>query len=350
MDSTARRLLLLVAFVLALALATRWLALPEDSAPGEPPAVQPDHQPESPAGPTTLDVQGHRGARALRPENTLLAFEEALRLGVTTLELDLGVTADGAVVVAHDPFIHPGLCLWPDGELIEEERGPLLRDLRLEEVRQFDCGSLNPDRERFPEPPRENQPGARIPTLAEVFDLVRQRSDQTVRFNIEIKSVPGSDDTIELEEFVATVIDVVRKYDMVERTTIQAFDWRALEIADRIDSRLRMAALLAGNTLGSEWHAGLERHPGESVGELLGRLDAKIDDFSPNWRELLDRADGLADGIAAFRSRGMRVIPWTVNDPSAMERLIELGVDGIITDRPDLLLELCRRKGIEIGT
>ncbi|MEE2662615.1 MAG: glycerophosphodiester phosphodiesterase family protein [Myxococcota bacterium] len=350
MDSTARRLLLLVAFVLALVLATRWLALPEHSAPGEPAAVQPDHQPEPPAGPTTLDVQGHRGARALRPENTLLAFEEALRLGVTTLELDLGVTADGAVVVAHDPFIHPGLCVWPDGELIEEESGPLLRDLRLEEVRQFDCGSLNPDRERFPEPPRENQPGARIPTLAEVFDLVRQRSDQTVRFNIEIKSVPGSDDTIELEEFVATVIDVVRKYDMVERTTIQAFDWRALVIADRIDSRLRMAALLARNTLGSEWHAGLERQPGESVGELLGRLDAKIDDFSPNWRELLDRADGLADGIAAFRSKGMRVIPWTVNDPSAMERLIELGVDGIITDRPDLLLELCRRKGIEIGT
>ena len=348
-----RRFLLFIVFTLAVVLVTRWLVLPDPSPPADLAAVRPEQSSQSPeqvAGPARLDVQGHRGARGLRPENTLVGFEEALRLGVTTLELDLGVTADGAVVVAHDPFIHPDLCTWPDGDPIEEERGPLLRDLRLEEVREFDCGALNPDPDRFPEPPRENQPGARIPTLAEVFDLVRQRSDQNVRFNIEIKSVPGSDDTIELDEFVATVIDVVRKYDMVERTTIQAFDWRALEIADFIDSRLRMSALFAGDTLGGEWHAGLERQPGETISELLGRLDAQIDDFSPNWRELFDRADRPADGIAAFRSKGMRVVPWTVNDPSAMERLIELGVDGIITDRPDLLIELCRRRGIELGT
>ena len=97
-----------------------------------------------------------------------------------------------------------------DGEPIEAERGPLLRELRLEEVKEFDCGSLNPDPARFPEPPRENWPGEPMPTLDEVFDLVRQRSYDQVRFNIEIKHVPGSDATIGLEEFVATVIDVVR--------------------------------------------------------------------------------------------------------------------------------------------
>jgi glycerophosphoryl diester phosphodiesterase len=345
--------------MLAVALASRWFVLQEPG-PGVSEAIgQAQLADESRSAPLTtsaplaraekLDVQGHRGARALRPENTLVAFEEALRLGVTTLELDLGVTVDGAVVVTHDPFIHPKICAWADGEPIDGERGPLLRDLRLEEVREFDCGSLNPDRDRFPEPPRENQPGARIPTLDEVFDLARQRSERDVRFNIEIKHVPGSDATIGLEEFVATVIDVVRKYDMVERTTIQSFDWRALVIADRIDPRIRMAALLAKDTFGSEWHDGLERQPGESTSELLGRLDAKIDDFSPNWRDLLDGTDDFAGGVDLYRAKGMRVVPWTVNDVSTMERLIEIGVDGIITDRPDLLLDLCRRRGIEVG-
>jgi glycerophosphoryl diester phosphodiesterase len=326
-------------------LATCWLASPLSDA-GPPPAAEPSAAaPEPPPRSGKLDVQGHRGARGLRPENTIVGFEEALRLGVTTLELDLGVTGDGAVVVAHDPYIHPKLCTWPDGTSIEGERGPLLRELRLEEVREFDCGALNPDPEQFPEPPRENQPGAPIPTLGEVFDLVRQRSAREVGFNIEIKAVPDSDDTVPLEDFVARVIDVVRKYDMVERTTIQSFDWRALVIADRIDSRLRLAALSSRDTRGPEWHAGLEPRPGESTPALLARLGAKIDDFSPYWREWLEGEEG----VDVFREAGMRVVPWTVNDVGAMEQLIGLGVDGIITDRPDVLLDLCRRRGIPTG-
>jgi glycerophosphoryl diester phosphodiesterase len=348
-DPIARRLLILVAVMLAIIVAGRWLA-PERGrrAPAPEPVEQGvgDPSAEPPAKEMRLDVQAHRGGAGLRPENTIVAFEEALRLGVTTLELDLGVTADGAVVVAHDPYIHPELCLWSDGALIEGEQGPLLRDLRLEAVKDFDCGSLNPDPGLHPEPPRENVPGAPIPTLDEVFDLVRQRSDRDVRFNIEIKTFPDSDDTIEIEEFVRTVIDVVRKYDMTGRTTIQAFDWRALVIADRIDPRIRLSALIARDTLGPEWNAGLERSPGESIAQLVGRLDAAVDEISPDARLLIEAGSAFPGGTAEIHELGMRVVPWTVNDVPTMERLIELGVDGIITDRPDLLIELCRRKGI----
>ena len=296
-----------------------------------------------------LDVQGHRGARGLEPENTLAGFDRALRLGVSTLELDLGVTADGAVVVTHDPFIHPALCLTPDGGAIEGARGPRLIDLRLEEVRAFDCGSLNPDAGRFPSPPREARPGERIPTLAEVFDLVRQRSEDDVRFNVEIKTVPGSSDTLPLEQFVATVIDVIHKYGFVDRTTIQAFDWRALQIAERIEPRLELAALAAPETNGPEWNAGVERLPGDSLAEWLARVGVPIDDFSPDYEWLLGQVNGSGDPIGSLHDAGIRVVPWTVNDTPTMTRLIDLGVDGIITDRPDRLLELCRRRGVVVG-
>jgi len=316
---------------------------PEERAP-EPPV-------EEPAGvsPRSLDVQGHRGARGLEPENTLAGFDRALRLGVSTLELDLGVTADGAVVVTHDPFIHPSVCLAPDGSVLEGERGPLLIDLRLEEVHAFDCGSLNPDVGRFPSPPREDRPGERIPTLDEVFDLVRQRSADGVRFNVEIKRAPGSRDTLPLDEFVASVIDVIHKYGFVDRTTIQAFDWRALQIAERIEPRIELAALVARETVSPEWNAGVERLPGDSVAEWLARFEVPIDDFSPDFRLLLDAPDGGSEPIESLHDAGIRVVPWTVNDVATMERLIDLGVDGIITDRPDRLIELCRRRGIDVG-
>jgi glycerophosphoryl diester phosphodiesterase len=350
-DPTARRLLILTVVLLAIIVVGRWLDPADGRRVGVARPVE-QEAPVSAAEPAEqemrLDVQAHRGGAGLRPENTIVAFEEALRLGVTTLELDLGVTADGAVVVAHDPYIHPKLCLWSDGAPIEGERGPLLRDLRLEEVRDFDCGSLNPDPVLHPEPPRENVPGVPIPTLDEVFDLVRQRSDREVRFNIEIKVVPGSGDTIELEEFVRTVIDVVRKYDMTGRTTIQAFDWRALVIADRLDPRLRLSALVARDTLAPEWNAGLERVPGESIAQLVGRLGATVDEIAPHARMLVEERSAFPGGTEEIHELGMRVVPWTVNDVPTMERLIELGVDGIITDRPDLLIELCRRKGVAV--
>ncbi len=156
-----------------------------------------------------LDVQGHRGARGLLPENTLAAFQRALELGVSTLELDLGVTRDRQVVVSHDRRLSPEICRRADGAPLPSSP-PLLRDLDLEEVQALDCGSLNPDRSRFPEPPRENVPGARIPTLGQVFELARGHGDP-VRVHLEIKVSPTVDETVPYAEVVDLVAAVVRE-------------------------------------------------------------------------------------------------------------------------------------------
>ena len=156
-----------------------------------------------------FDAQGHRGARGLLPENTLPAFRRALELGVSTLELDIGVTADGVVVVSHDRRLSSQHLPRPRrASRLPEAGGPLMRDLTLAEVRRYDCGSLNPSRRRFPEPPRRNLPGTPIPTLAEVFDLAAGL-DPGARFNIEMKVDPTVDETVPLEEFVARLVDLV---------------------------------------------------------------------------------------------------------------------------------------------
>ncbi len=300
--------------------------------------------PPQPIPPGPIDVQGHRGARGLLPENTLPAFEHALELGVTTLELDLGRTRDGTLVVTHDPRIEPGVCLGPQGTPVAEP-GPRIHELTLAEVQAFDCGSLNPDPARFPEPPRRAVPGARIPTLGEVLDLAARRGDDGVRFNVEVKVVPGSEDTPALEPFVAEVIRVLERHDVVARATLQSFDWRALAVAKRLEPRLRTVALLARDTLDARWLAGLEPERHDGVPGLLRAARSFVDDFSPSWRLLLPRL-GRGLDVAALQREGFQVIPWTVNDRATMERLLALGVDGIITDYPDRLLALLRDHGI----
>ncbi|MBW2269211.1 MAG: glycerophosphodiester phosphodiesterase [Deltaproteobacteria bacterium] len=286
-----------------------------------------------------FDVQAHRGARGLAPENTLVGFARALALGVTTLELDVGVTRDGRVVVAHDPFVNPKLCLTPTGEPFAAERGPLLRDLDLREIRAFDCGSLNPDAGRFPEPPRRNAPGEPMPSLRDVFELVRDRGDTTVRFNVEVKSWPGSDDTVPLEAFVRAVVEVLRSEKMLVRTTLQAFEWRALALAKQLEPRLRTAALLA--ELDPAWQAGLDAGEHGGVLGLLRAVDGYVDAFSPHWTLLLEGEERYAGAsVAAYQAAGFPVVPWTVNEPERMRQLIALGVDGIITDYPDRLIEV----------
>ena len=126
----------------------------------------------------TLDVQGHRGARGLRPENMISGFEYAMNLNVTTIELDVAVTRDRHVIVTHNPYVHIKLCLNEDGTPIRSDTlglGPFIRDLTLAEVLAYDCGSLNPDPSRFPEPPRVNIPGEKMPTLIEVFNLILKK-------------------------------------------------------------------------------------------------------------------------------------------------------------------------------
>lgn len=322
----------------SLALGSLAFCVPLDAAGSAQPAGKP------------FDVQGHRGARGLLPENTLQGFELALKLGVSTLELDLGVTRDRQVVVTHDRRINPDICRRADGTTILTP--PLLREVTLAEVQALDCGSLNPDRKRFPQPPRKNVPGARIPTLREVFQLATDFGDHQVRFNVEVKIDPMVDDTVPIEEFVALVVGVVREQTEAfgSRVTIQSFDWRALELAKKQAPELQTAALLAPDTVKAEWLNGLdpEAHGGTSLG-LLRAARAYVDLYSPYWRLISPRSPSyLESSVAEIQAAGFPVIPWTVNSKRRMGKILDLDIDGLITDYPDVLIGLLEERGIPI--
>ncbi|MGE4652654.1 MAG: glycerophosphodiester phosphodiesterase family protein [Myxococcota bacterium] len=299
---------------------------------------------QAPPTPRAIDVQGHRGARGLLPENTLPGFRHAMALGVTTLELDVAMTRDGVVVVSHDPVISSRVCLDPRGRRIEEGEGPAIDSLSYTALRAYDCGSLNPDPARFPEPPRRNLPGTLMPPLEQVLALAAE--DPGLRFNVEIKTRPGGGAGPPLERFVPAVLAEIRAQGLVDRSTLQCFDWRALQIAKRLEPRLRTVALLAPDTLTPEWLAGLD--PGEppDVLALLRGADAYVDDFSPEWRMLFRHGPG-ARSVAELQAAGFAVIPWTVNAREDMSRLLDAGVDGIISDYPDRLLAELHERGWE---
>ena len=225
----------------------------------------------------SFDIQGHRGARGLAPENTLAAFARAIAVGATTLELDVAVTRDGSVVVAHDAHVSAALCLGPAGARIDADAPPHFRELTLAQVKMYDCGSLPPDATRFPSPPWTSSPGERIPTLSEVFELAAQRSSGALAFNIETKIDPSDAQTVPVEDFVAAVVGVIRAHGMVSRTTLQSFDWRALVIADALEPQLAIAALVEAEEDSAAWHAGIE---GTTL-DALARLGAQVDILSP---------------------------------------------------------------------
>ena len=302
-----------------------------------------------------FDVQGHRGARGLLPENTLPGFRRALELGVSTLEVDTGVTADGVVIVSHNRRISGSICLDPDAKRIPDSGGPLIRDLTLAELRRYDCGSLNPSRRRFPEPPRENLPGTPMPTLAEVFDLAAEL-DPAVRFNIEMKVHPTLDETVPAERFVELLVELIAERDLEDRVTVQCFDWRAVELVKRRLPALRTAVLLSHETVRgkggapSPWLNGLSLDDGNgTTAGLLDRARAYADVFSPNWRQVMPGAHGyLGSTVAEIQAAGFPVVPWTVNSERRMEKVVDLGVDGLITDYPERLLMILRTRGVGV--
>jgi glycerophosphoryl diester phosphodiesterase len=286
-----------------------------------------------------FDLQGHRGARGLAPENTLVAFARALSLGVTTLELDLAVTKDGVVVVSHDPLLNPDLTRDANGQWIEKH-GPPFFSLTYDEVRKLDVGRLRPG-STYAAQFAEQVPsdGARIPTLAEVYALAKKAGNDTVRFNIETKLDPRKPhETLGPELFAAAVLKVVREAQAASRTTLQSFDWRTLQYAQKVAPEVETAYLTVqqgddqiqiGRPNPSAWLAGFDVDDhGGSVPRLVKAAAGKV--WSPLFRDL------TRESLAEAHALGLKVIPWTVNRAEDMDSLIEWGVDGLITDRPDL--------------
>jgi glycerophosphoryl diester phosphodiesterase len=297
-----------------------------------------------------FDLQAHRGGRGLAPENTLAAFSNALDLGVTTLELDIGLTADGVVVVTHDTRLNPDHTRDANGAWLAPKSGPAVRALTASQLQAYDVGRLNPasnyGKQFALQQPRD---GERIPTLAAVFDLVRSRGANaaTVRFNIETKIDPTRpDETAGPEPMVRALLAEIDKAQMGGRVTVQSFDWRTLAWVGQLAPQVPRAYLSSARTLkDSRWTAGLDAAAFASTPQLVkaaaGASPAPVS-WSPAHNDLTAAAIREAQGL------GMKVLPWTVNQRADMLRLMDWGVDGIITDYPDVLRDLMRERGLPL--
>jgi glycerophosphoryl diester phosphodiesterase len=295
-----------------------------------------------------LDIQGHRGARGLLPENTLPAFSRALELQVDTLELDCAVTADGVAVISHDAALNPDITRDEHRHWLEHT-GPAIVDLTYAELQRFDVGRLKPGTAYATRFPRQ-QPldGTRIPRLQDLFTLVRHSGNDRVRFNIETKISPlAPRRTVSPRAFVDVLLRTIRIARMAERVSIQSFDWRTLQIVQREAPGIPTVYLTAASVephnvkLG---HEALQWTAGHALSAFDGSVPRMIKAaggaaWSPYFREL-DRG-----AVEEAQQAGLKVVPWTVNEERDMRRLIDWQVDSIISDYPDVLVRVAMERG-----
>lgn len=318
---------------------------------------------EAKAVPQLFDLEAHRGGRDARPENTLVAFAYAMELGVTTLEMDMQLTKDGRVVISHNPFMSGNLAKGPDGNYVPAGKYDL-RTMNLADIKKFDVGTMNPKAGDYYEGHGRTQlsfPKTVMPTLEEVFELANAYGNTRVLFNIETKSYsdpafPEAKNNPDPAVFVKKVYEIIKKYHMEDRVMLQSFDWRTLKEMKKLDPKITLVALTCeqpawgrdsmnrqlGEPGASPWMAGLDidDYKGNYV-KAAKAIGADI--VSPYWEELSQELVNEAHEL------GMKVVPWTVNSPEKMNMLIDMGVDGIITDKPWILRELLIKRGIPVA-
>lgn len=275
--------------------------------------------------PADFDIQGHRGARGLFPENTTYGMLSALKFeDLTTLEMDVVISKDKQVVLSHEPWLSSDICSFTNGDRllpIDDEKYRLY-EMTYEEIKTYDCGKRW--NKNFP---KQQPKGAFKPLLKDVILNVREYCIEQKRadvfFNIEIKSRPDWDNfmTPEPTEFAKLVYDIVKKSGVKERITIQSFDPRSLKAIRALDPEIKLVFLVEKET---------------DFKTKLKELDFTPAVYSPQYK-LLDKPT-----VDELHKMGMKVIPWTVNDSVDMMKTIETGVDGIISDDPELLQRVAR--------
>jgi glycerophosphoryl diester phosphodiesterase len=296
------------------------------------------------ASPTPFDLQGHRGARGLLPENTLPAYEEALRIGVSTLELDVGISSDGVVVISHDCALNPEITRDAQGQWLTAP--VLVNALTFAQLQSFDVGRINPTStyaQRFP----AQQPidGTRMPSLAQLFERMQATH---LQFNIETKISPDRPgETVSPEEFVDRLLSVIHAHSMQRRVTVQSFDWRTLQLVHQRAPGLRTACLTAQQP----WTDNITHAPGKTrwTGTVRSEDHADVPSmvqaaggyiWSPYFGDI------NATSVAKAQSLGLKVVPWTVNTTHEIQGVLALGVDGLISDYPQLARDVLITLGI----
>jgi glycerophosphoryl diester phosphodiesterase len=276
--------------------------------------------------------------------------------------MDAAITKDDVVVVSHDPAFNPAITRGPDGAWLAQ-RGPLIKDLTYAQTQRYDVGRIKPDAsyaKTFPD--QVPIDGTRIPKLSEVFDLVRRSGNRQVQFDIETKVFPlAPGDTIAPEPFARRLVAEIRKGGMERRTMIQSFDWRTLQIVQKEAPEIRTVYLTIqrpsldnicsgtgaakpdiapADCPPSAWTAGFQLKDHGSVPRMVKAAGGHT--WSPYFGDL--------DAVKRKEAKdlGLVVIPWTVNDPAQIARMLDLDVDGIISDRPDRVREEMKKRGMPL--
>ncbi len=265
------------------------------------------------AAPAPVKIHGHRGCRALRPENTMPAFEHAVELGVDVLELDMAVTKDNRLLVSHDPHLTPARCRKDDGTPLA---APIaIHTLTLAEAQSYDCGAL-----KHPDFPKQVQvPHTHPPALEEVFSLAKKHP--RLEFNIETKIFADHPElTPDPAAFARLVVDAVHHAKLEKRVIVQSFDPRTLREVRKIAPEIRLAVL---------------SEDGKGYIAVAQEMHAEI--VSPNYRRLTEA------GVKQAHALHMEVVPWTANDEASWKKLLDMGVDAIITDDPEALAAFLHR-------
>jgi glycerophosphoryl diester phosphodiesterase len=250
-----------------------------------------------------VEIQGHRGARGVLPENTLVAFKYAIENNIYVLELDLQITKDNQIIIYHDKSINTEIC---DGV------SKPIKTLSLKEVKEYDCGS----KKNIKFPNQQTVPGEKIPTLIELINLIQtEYKNKNIKINIEIKTTKSLDTDKEVYNFSNTLIDIIHKYNIADDVIIQSFDTRALKDVKEIDPSIKTSYLVKDKLSNID-----------SLINTSKQLGVKI--ISPEYN-LLDKQI-----VKKLQENGFEVLPWTINETNVIKQYVEYGVDGVITDYP----------------
>ena len=310
-----------------------------------------------------FDLEAHRGGRDVRPENTLYSYAYAIELGATSIECDMQLTKDGQIVMNHNPILNSDITRDENGNYIENNKYDI-RLMTVDELKKFDVGVMDPNCGEYYDLHGKTQftYDAKIPTLEELMQLIQSYGDKNIVLNIETKSYPdpasaGYKNNADPKKFVEVFNNIVKKYDMEDRVVLQSFDWQTLIEMKKLNPNISTSALWQEQPSWGRDSESLRRYE-KKKSPWLGGLDIKdyqgnpvkaahaigADIISPYYTEISKQ------DVDEAHSLGMKVVLWTVNNEKDMNMLLDMGVDGIISDKPWLLKQVLEKRNIKLHT
>lgn len=310
-----------------------------------------------------FDLEAHRGGRDVRPENTLYSYAYAIELGATSIECDMQLTKDGQIVMSHNPILNSDITRDENGNYIENNKYDI-RLMTVDELKKFDVGVMDPNCGEYYDLHGKTQftYDAKIPTLEELMQLIQSYGDKNIVSNIETKSYPDPTsaeyrNNADPKKFVEIFNNIVKKYDMEDRVVLQSFDWQTLIEMKKLNPNISTSALWQEQPSWGRDSESLRRYE-KKKSSWLGGLDIKdyqgnpvkaahaigTDIISPYYTEISKQ------DVDEAHSLDMKIVPWTVNNEKDMNMLLDMGVDGIISDKPWLLKQVLEKRNIKLHT